>query len=59
MDVNQFKSRLASEQVDQIKMILLMNKLTKGLENYEFEKLVEHVKVQKFKADEKIIKFGD
>ena len=40
-------------------MILLMNKLTKGLENYEFEKLVEHVKVQKFKADEKIIKFGD
>ena len=40
-------------------MVLLMNKLTKSLENYEIDKLVNYVKTQRFKADEKIIKFGD
>lgn len=37
----------------------MMNKLTKNLENYEIDKLVDLIKIQKFKADEKIIKFGD
>ena len=40
-------------------MILLMNKLTKGLEIYEIDKLIPYVKEQKFKSEDKIIKFGD
>jgi len=37
----------------------MMNKLTKSLENFEIEKLADHMKIQIFKPDEKIIKFGD
>ena len=50
---------MTKEQIDDIRNILLINKLFKSLESYEVDMLVDYVRIQKFKPDEKILKFGD
>jgi predicted nucleic acid-binding protein len=45
IEINQVKSKLSKEQFEEIKMVLMMNKLTKNLENYEIDKLVDLIKL--------------